>query len=319
MRQKRILFFDGENDTILQKVVHRAIVSAGSSIEVLEDVAQAKERLKNADFDLVLVNYDSENELTHDFASQRLSEVGGASTILVSQKRDKQHLINLFSHEKLRNLIARNGQVSEEELIITTEKILRKDIFGLEKYLVWGISLVQEVIADSSEKDDQVERVGEYVKSLKCDKRFVRLAQVVADELIMNALYDAPVDESGKPLYTHLPRSERVKLEPKDRAILEYGSDGRFFAIACRDRFGALKAETVVQYLKKCFAQDEYQVDPTKGGAGVGFFMIFQSLNQLVVNIEPGRMTETIGLVDIRATYRDTKSRSKSFNIFIRD
>jgi len=318
LKDKRILFLDPTSDPTLGKVVHRALVAAGSDVAIINRPDELDGKLQAGPFDLTLVNYDAADEPLKDFIDHRIDETGGGSVILLSQRRDKDHLIQLFSHDRLRNLIARNEQVSEEELIITTEKLLRQDIFGLEKYLVWGVSLVQEVISDSAEKQNQVERVAEYVRNLKCDKRFVRLAEIVADELLMNALYDAPVDEHGKARYASLPRTERVQLEAKDRAVLEYGSDGRFFAIACRDRFGALKAETVVSYLRKCFAADEYQIDTKAGGAGVGFYMIFQSLNQLVVNIEPGKMTETLGLIDIRASYRDTKSRSKSFNIFLK-
>ncbi len=160
--------------------------------------------------------------------------------------------------------------------------------------------------------------MADFVRRLRCDERFVRLAEIVADELLMNALYDAPMDENGNPLYAHLPRTERVQLG-ENEARLHYGSDGRYFAIACRDHFGALRAQTVVNYLRKCFSADEYQVDSKQGGAGVGFFMIFQSSSQLVINIDPGNMTETMSLIDIRQMYRQTKARSKSFNIFIKD
>ncbi|MCB0309451.1 MAG: hypothetical protein KDD48_08770, partial [Bdellovibrionales bacterium] len=238
-------------------------------------------------------------------------------TVLLSEKKDKNHLIQLFSHDRLRNLIARNDQILEEEMIITVEKILRQNIFGMEKYLTWGVEFVKEPIVDSTSKNQQVQKVGEFVRTLQCDERFVRLAEVVADEMIMNALYDAPVDKTGKPMYAHLPRTQPVKLD-KGKAFLEYGSDGRYFGIVCTDYFGALKAQTVVSYLRKCFLQDDYQVDSKQGGAGVGFYMIFQSISQLVINIEEGKQTETIGLIDIRPLYKDSKKKTKSFNIFVR-
>ncbi len=309
---------DPASDPSFRKVVHRALLSAGSDVVIVTSKEEVDEALAGSSFDLTLANYDSPEAEAKTYIRDYLGKEGKTPLILLSQRRDKDHLVELFSHDQLRNLIARNEKVSEEEVIITTEKLLRQDIFGLEKYLVWGVNLVQEVVQDSAEKQDQVQRVGDFVRNLQCDKRFVRLAEIVADELLMNALYDAPVDDDGKSMYAHLPRTDRVQLKAKDRAILEYGSDGRYFAIACRDRFGALKGETVVSYLRKCFAADEYQIDTKAGGAGVGFYMIFQSLNQLVVNIHPGKMTETLGLIDIRASYRDTKSRSKSFNIFVK-
>lgn len=318
MKNKQILFVDLTTDPALERVARRALVSTGCNFTVARTREEADKALQPRSIDLLLINYDDAGTGTRDFVTNMLKDGHQFYTVLVSQKKDKDHLIDLFSHDRLRNLIARNGEVEEKELIITTEKLLRQDIFGLDKYFVWGVEFVQEVVGDSQEKGAHIQRVADFVRSLKCDERFVRLAEIVADELLMNALYDAPIDDDGKALYASLPRTERVQLEARDRAILEYGSDGQNFAIACRDRFGALKAQTVVNYLRKCFAQDDHQIDTKAGGAGVGFYMIFQSLSQLVINIEPGKMTETVGLIDIRKSYRDTKSKSKSFNIFVK-
>ncbi|HLG20896.1 MAG TPA: hypothetical protein VI895_13910 [Bdellovibrionota bacterium] len=316
MKNKRILFLNPAEDPALQRTVHRALAATGCNVFVASGGDDAQRYLA-AGCDLVLLNYDEGGESVRALANQLLSRQD-CPTVLLSQKKEKEHLIHLFSHDQLRNLIARNNEVSEAELMITTEKLLRQDIFGMEKYLTWGAHLEEEPVHDSLEKTDQVARVGRFVEQLKCDARFVKAAQVVADELLMNALYDAPIGADGKSLYAHKPRSERVTLSSKDQATLRYGSDGRYFAIACRDHFGSLRAQTVVQYLKKCFLHDENQVDTKAGGAGVGFYMVFQSLSQMIINIEPGKMTETIGLIDIRTSYRDTKMRTKSFNIFIR-
>ncbi len=303
----------------MAKVVLRSLLSTGSEVSVVNSPAEFEAHVSKNPIDFVLIDYDSAEGETKALVNRLLDNPGKFGTVLLSQKKEKEHLVDLFSHNQLRNLIARNTSLAEEELIITTEKLARKDIFGVEKYLTWGVDIMAEDVFDSAGKDKQVARIGEFVRNLKCDERFVRVAEVVADEIIMNALYDAPVDSSGKFLYAHLPRTERVKLDPKDGATLQYGSDGRYFAIACRDRFGSLKAETVTKYLKKCFMQDSRQVDTKEGGAGVGFYMIFQSLSQLVINIEPGKATEIIGLIDIRTSYRDTKTKSKSFNIFLKN
>ena len=45
--------------------------------------------------------------------------------------------------------------------------------------------------------------------------------------------------------------------------------------------------------------------------------MTFDSLNHLVLNIRPGQMTEVIGLIDVRGSYRNFVKRGKSFNIFL--
>lgn len=318
MLGKKIIFLSQGEDRSILKVGRRALLATGCEVRVITTAAELKEAADQNWADLYVINYDVADQDVTAYVKNLLDHHKlDKPTVIVSEKKDKNHLIDLFSHDRLRNLIARNDQILEEEMIITVEKILQKDIFGVSKYMTWGVNLVKEPIVDSADKKNQVTRVGDFVRKLQCDDRFVRLAEVVADEMIMNALYDAPVDAQGKPKYAHLPRTERVQLEP-NQAFLEYGTDGRYFGIVCTDHFGALKAQTVVNYLRKCFLQDEYQIDTKQGGAGVGFYMIFQSISQLVINIEEGKKTETIGLIDIRPMYKDSKKRTKSFNIFVR-
>jgi hypothetical protein len=316
VKQKRILFINPSTERAIERVVHRALLSAGSEVLISNSCSDALQKIREGNYHLALVNYDEGGDETRNLVDQLLLN-HDLLTVILSQKREKEHLIQLFSHDRLKNLIARNNELSESELLVTTEKLLRGDIFGVDKYLSWGTDLVVQTVSDSAQKEDQVKQVGEFVAALKCDQRFVRGAEIVADELIMNALYDAPVDKDGKPTFAHKPRTERVTLPKSDQATLTYGSDGRYFAISCRDRFGSLKAPTVVSYLKKCFTQDENSVNMKAGGAGVGLYMIFQSTSQMVINIDPKKATETLGLLDIRASYRDSKTRSKSLNIFL--
>ena len=61
------------------------------------------------------------------------------------------------------------------------------------------------------------------------------------------------------------------------------------------------------------------QIDQKDGGAGLGLYYIFESLNHLIVNVAPNRRTEMIGLMDISGTFRDFAERPKSLNVFIQE
>ena len=51
----------------------------------------------------------------------------------------------------------------------------------------------------------------------------------------MNALYDAPVDGEGKPLFAEVPVRERVLMRADEKALVQYGCDGERFAVSVRD------------------------------------------------------------------------------------
>jgi hypothetical protein len=116
-----------------------------------------------------------------------------------------------------------------------------------------------------------------------------------------------------------LVRRERqpLALEPHEHGVLELACDGNFIGIAQRDPFGSLTQETIVSYLNRCLVEPG-PLDST-AGAGIGLYRVFQSLSKFVVNIEPGRRTEVIALLDLRLNMKKFRHAPKSFHIFIAD
>jgi hypothetical protein len=139
------------------------------------------------------------------------------------------------------------------------------------------------------------------------------------DEFLTNALYNAPVDATGHPRFARRPRTERVELQPEEEITLRVCCDGRRFGISTSDPFGSLAPERLQEYLARAFRRGEDQVNEADGGAGLGFYQILDSLSHFVVNIDPGRRTEMIGLIDVSGGYRTFASNGKSFNIFVKE
>ncbi|RYG65777.1 hypothetical protein EON77_18135 [bacterium] len=93
--------------------------------------------------------------------------------------------------------------------------------------------------------------------------------------------------------------------------------DGRRLGVAVRDPFGSLRADTVLDYLTRCFRRGPDQIDAKEGGAGLGLYFTFEALSHFVINVSPGRATEMIGLLDVSGTFKDFARRGKSFNMFV--
>jgi hypothetical protein len=240
----------------------------------------------------------------------------GARVVLHATAASEDYLPMLEERRFVRNLIAKNGEPLEpEELITTAEKILRGDLFGLDKYLLWGVSPLRIEIRGSHDKHLSVREVGAYAQRLGCNERTVGLVENIADELITNAIWNAPRDGAGRPKYASLPRRQPLELEPHEHGTLEFACDGNFIGIAQRDPFGSLTQETIVRYLNRCL------VAPaplhSTAGAGIGLYRVFQSLSKFVVNIDPGRRTEVIALLDLRLNMKKFRGAAKSFHIFI--
>lgn len=228
-------------------------------------------------------------------------------------------LSQMLDHGPCRNVIAKvaqEGTLDISELLLTTRKILDNDIFGVEKYLRWGCVLHSRSMTDSTQKNRVIGEFGGFLEELDCDPRVVNQLQLVADEFLMNGFYNAPVDESGGRPYAALSRTVPVALASERPLEFEYSSDGRVVAVACRDPFGSADPDRVLRSFSRALRAGKDQVNFDAGGAGIGLYMAYLNVDQLIVNVAPGRMTEFIGVVDVSQRIRDRSAKAKSLHFF---
>jgi anti-sigma regulatory factor (Ser/Thr protein kinase) len=62
-------------------------------------------------------------------------------------------------------------------------------------------------ITNSNQKNDAVDAIRGLLVSAKFQNRMATVIASAVDELLMNACFDAPIDEMGKHIYSLTPRS----------------------------------------------------------------------------------------------------------------
>ncbi len=321
MRGKRILFFDP--DQRARRVAERSLAATGSEVRSAADVDELTSLSDGSIWDLIMLSYDRPLRDDPQWAD-RLQHFEQrwprTKLVLHSTAPTEDYLPLMASRPFLRNIIAKNDDPLEpDELIITAEKLLRGELFGLQKYLLWGIEPYKVEIRDSRLKQDYIHEVASYANTLGCNERVVELIETVVDELVTNAIYNAPRTATGVAKYARLSRREPVTLNDEEVGHLEFACDGDYIAISQVDPFGALTRDTVVSYLNRCLVKGPEQISDASGGAGIGLFRVFQSLSKFIINIDPGRRTEVICLLDLRLTMKRFRQAAKSFHIFISD
>ncbi len=272
----------------------------------------------DGEYTLMVAHYDGVSPEDRVKLLTRYAQPGlKTKLLLLSAMRERSELSELFASRALTNLVANAESVDVDEFIVTTQKILRADIFGIEKYFIWGVLPRTINVTSSAERGAVEDAVTEYTDDIGIPRRLAASLRTVLDEFLSNALYNGPVDANGVARFAHIPRTQEVTLAPHEQIELKLCCDGRRIGVSIRDSFGSLTLDTVQRYLAKCFSGGANQVDEKAGGAGLGFYQIFDALSHFVVNIEPGKCTEMIGLIDVRGSYKDFVMRGKSFNVFV--
>lgn len=191
-------------------------------------------------------------------------------------------------------------------------RVLAGDIFGLEKHVLWGTQIHSFLVGDYQEKSLCISQISEFAESMNVRRKYRESIEQCLDEMLMNALYDAPVDEQGRPIFADIPTKTRISLRVEQKAVVQCVCDGKRFAIAVRDAFGRLERATVLRYLHKCL-HSEQQIDRKTGGAGLGLYLIANSSSAVFFNVLPGVATEAVCMFDLESP----KLQLETFGFFV--
>ncbi len=163
------------------------------------------------------------------------------------------------------------------------------------------------------DRDAAVTALAKDVVSVGLPDRVGSLVSVIADELITNALYIAPIDETGARFRAAENRERTRALSGRDVVTVRWATDARYLAIEVRDRWGSLDPKLAAARLASSGKQSARSSE-----SGMGLPLVYACCQQFVVDLEPAAMTEVIALLDVR--YKPTElGRAASFHTFVKE
>jgi hypothetical protein len=217
-------------------------------------------------------------------------------SVVVDQAK-LQDLTSYLRDDRVNHVIV--GDQLDRGVFITAQKLLTGDIFGIEKYLPEGTPVHYVRLRDFAGRGKAIDTVLDYAAEVGM-RRHVRTAiGQVCEELLMNALYDAPVDADGRPIFAEIDPRERTKTRSPKPVSIRYAATEDQFAIAVRDRFGRLAKNTILAYIEKCLCSPQ-QIDRKTYGAGLGLYLVASAAASYIVNVAYGIATEVVCTFDKR-------------------
>jgi hypothetical protein len=245
----------------------------------------------------------------------------GGLTPLVPKLRDRAHVTIVTPHAGLADLTRYmsddrvNHVVVGDELdhgvYVTALKLLTGDIFGIEKYLPAGTPVHYARIRDFEGRGKAIDTVLEFAEQSKIRRQVRTAIGSVCEELLMNALYDAPVDASGKQIFAEIDPHDRTGVQSPRPVSIRYAATEDMFAVAVRDRFGRLAKNTILSYIDKCIHSPN-QIDRKTYGAGLGLYLVANAAASYIVNVAYGVATEVVCTFD-----RGAKAPLRLVGVFV--
>ncbi len=311
LRDQRVLLI--ESNKKQRTIAKLALGGTGVTLDLANDEEQAKQYLDINKYDILLTETKSISAAIYGYKKNPLMQF-----VLITSDSIPTYLNNLKANDFLLNVVSKNENdrtFTIKNISTTISKLIEKDLFGLEKYLSWGVEVEDFAVKESKQRKELIAKLQNHFKQLGLRNTVIEKCELVAEELLMNIIYDAPVDEQGNALYNHLPRTVPVTLQKKHYGSFRFACDGMIAAVSVQDPFGALKRETILQYLDSCYSGLAGELNHKKGGGGRGIYQIIEIADLVVFNINPNTMTEVIALfnVDIKAT---KSIKHPSFHLF---
>jgi CheY-like chemotaxis protein len=297
-------------DRKTQRIVQRILGTTGYRIDIADDLDQGLRLMNNLQPVLVVVDGAAvlTARMTDFFEAARARGAEACMTLLGAAAIEQ--VPKILGMGAVTNLLVHPMPVLAEELTITAQKLIRNELFGVEKYLLWGTDLSTTIITKANQRATFVGDLSEQIRARGQSARVASMAMLVADELISNAVHNAPIDAKGVHYRKELPRDTDLDLDERHQVRLRWGCDARYLAIEVTDSFGSLDRDTVLSALSK------NDVRESGGGAGMGVALAYRSCDHLVFNLAPGKKTEIIALIDVRHPPTERLSAS-SYNVFV--
>lgn len=300
----------------LRRVLRRTLQAAGSTVEFVDSLDSLVDGQLDGDGPpgLVVIDADVRRSIGMPTIVDKVGSEG--NLIMLGESLEDSDVVDIVRNNPLDHVIT-DAAADESEMVVTSVKLLSGDIFGLEKYLSWGVKVYDLSIASYEEKRISLLTVAEHAKTVGARRQVIAKIESVTDELLMNAMYDAPAVSRGEaPVVPTEPDARPV--DPRATARLRYACDGRYFAVSVEDQYGELHKEAILDHVQRARAERGRPLaNEGRGGAGLGLYFILSSVTRFIANVEPGKRTEVVCLFDLRQSGREAEACARSLHIFV--
>jgi hypothetical protein len=187
--------------------------------------------------------------------------------------------------------------------------------------LSFGSSVLDWRVSSSSELDDIVNQVTRFAEAA-AGRQAEKIAETTY-ELLMNALYDAPMTPDGQYRFAH-DRSAPVQLPPEEAVTCRVVCDGSLLVVEVVDPFGSLRRSVVYRSIARGIAaarvaDAQAALDTSHGGAGLGLHRVFSASAATIFHVAKRKETRVCACFDLTLAARDLRGMPRSLHFSSKD
>lgn len=289
--------------------VARLFAATGASAVAIEDPAALAAALDGVHV-LCADSFDG------DLVAEQVRARPGVRGVLWTAEPLRRSLRYLVETSSIDHVVCRRDHESAPrawEIAMLARRLQGVPTPPLSAYLDWGFSAVDIAVRGTVDREAAGARIHDFVAALGVPRRVAEMFSELGDELVMNALYDAPVDASGRARYA-ADRKAQIVLAEHERPAVRIATDGTRLALQVRDPFGRLERRHVFEGLARGLASGEQ--DRSHGGAGLGMTVCHNASSAMFFDVVQHHHTEVTALFELDINLREFRTQAKSLHFW---
>ena len=276
----RILIVDDDPDILS---LLSGYLSEKYQVDSVLNGAEALQKLEKWTYDLVISDINMPGIKGYELLKQIREQYPSTKTALITAWSLEDYIENILENN-IGNIISKTVPFNFEELETTIEKLLTKNIFGIQRYMEPETPITRKLVRRVEDIPTVRQQLIDEVADESFDQNYRMTLRLMLDESISNAAYHAH----------GLPKGSDFEFSDESAVVVVYGKDSEKIGISVSDPKGKLSQGDILSYLADCFNPTE---ETLLREGGRGLFLMHSMVDRLIINIERGVRTEVIMII----------------------
>jgi hypothetical protein len=210
------------------------------------------------------------------------------------------------------HIVGLNDETDLENVKKIGDCLLNKTVIGFDEMMSKAINSAEIKVDNSTNISEIIKDTLAKFEFENCFSAIKESLSQLINELLYNALFNAPTDEDGNQIFKEQDRKVNVKLDIENSADLKITNNEKQICISVVDKYGSITKDVIDSHISR------NEVTADTGGAGIGLSLIYNNSHKLIFVVEPGKMTEVIAVINKYKRFKKNMQHVRSFHFFVK-
>lgn len=255
-------------------------------------------------------------------------KLGGGNFIGVCSNESPERVIDFAVSQKANHICQASGTFFSTEILAASyltaypQKAMQYPLSAMLRPGVFSDQVESSLrgfsarFSGSDDKKSVLDAFGIWAEKELKNQTLVTESLSAADEMVMNAIYNAPFVNSLGKLEAPALDSEKVRRGAGKLGLIFAGVHEKQLVIGCVDEYGSLHIDSLLKRIQTCFTGGiaENVNWSGVGGAGIGSFMLFKLSISYHIAVQKGRQTLVFCKIPVGMSARKREEEPKNLH-----